>query len=161
MEASQSPFIEGALLWGLCKVPRGFVHTYNTHMHISVFFSYRYRGYFTIEALWNPSIEGASLWGLCKASIKRRLCKTPIERGFAMAASQSPSIQGAFYTHTYTHMHISVFSYRYGGTSLWRLCEAPFYKGLCKTLYRRGFAMGALWRPSVQKALRALWSPLR
>ena len=49
MEALQSPSIEGALLWGLykapierglCKAPRGFIHTY-THFSL---FAYRYGG---------------------------------------------------------------------------------------------------------------------
>ena len=48
MEASQSPSIEGALLWGLRKPP--------------------YRRAFAMETLQSPSIEGVSLTiGVCNA----------------------------------------------------------------------------------------------
>ena len=60
---------------------------------------------------------------------------------------------GTLYKHTYTHF--SLFPTDKGVALLWRLCEAPLYKGFGKPLYRRGFNIGALKSPYRVGALQS------
>ena len=94
---------------GLCEAPcrRGFVRTCT------------YRSYFPTDTWCFP--RGAF-----------RSPETPIERRLCIGPLQSPSIEGALYTHTYRYTHIVVFFPKdMGGVSLERIRKAPVERRLC------------------------------
>ena len=125
-----------------------------------------------MDTLQSPFIEGSLYTHTCICTFQScfphtwgmlyygGFAKPLYRRGFAIGALQNHFRVGASYTHTYTHMHISVFFCRYGDALLWRLHNAPLIEGAllwgpAKLLHKRGFTIDSSQSPLIQGMLQS------